>query len=193
MTVVRPDLSLGWGGSLGIQQDFTFNFFVLTLFMLMLLLGFRIIESPFGKTLQAIRENEERARAVGYDVDAILLRSFIISAFFGGVAGSLYTLLFRFISPDILFWSVSGQVVLMTIVGGMGTLLGPILGAVIFILLQDTLSRQTSHWSLIFGGIFMFFVIFAPKGIIGLIRERIKFRSAERMKSEGSFARDQQN
>ncbi len=185
MTITRPNIALGWI-DINIQGEFSFCLLVIGFFVIMYFFSFRIIDSPFGRVLQAIRENEDRARAIGYNVDAFLLCSFIISAFFGGVAGSLHALLFRFVSPDILYWSVSGTVVLMTIIGGIGTIYGPIIGSTIYILLQDVLSKQTTHWSLIFGCVFIFFVVFASNGIVGFLRENILFRGEKNNHKGGS-------
>ena len=128
------------------------------------------VRSPFGATLQAIRENERKAQALGYNPRACKVGVFVVSAFFGGLAGALYAPFAGFASPDLLFWLLSGQVLIMVIVGGAGTLMGPILGAAFFLLLEHHLSSVTDSWALILGLIFIGFVIFVPQGIWGLVR-----------------------
>lgn len=130
------------------------------------------VRSPLGTALQAIRENERKAQALGYNPRAYKIVAFVIAYFFGGLAGALYAPFAGFASPDLLFWLVSGQVLVMVIVGGAGTLVGPILGAAFFLLLENHLSAFTESWALILGAIFIFFVIFVPEGVWGLLERR---------------------
>lgn len=136
------------------------------------------VASPVGATLQAIRENERKAQALGYNARAYKMGVFVVSAFFGGLAGALYAPFAGFASPDLLFWVLSGQVLVMVIVGGAGTLVGPILGAAFFLLLEHYLSSFTDSWGLILGLIFIAFVIFVPQGVWGLVRGRERARPA---------------
>jgi branched-chain amino acid transport system permease protein len=129
-----------------------------------------VVASPAGATLQAIRENERKAQALGYNPRAYKIGVFVVSGFFGGLAGALYAPFAGFASTDLFFWLLSGQVLVMVIVGGAGTLAGPILGAAFFLLLEHYLSSFTDSWALILGVIFIGFVIFVPQGVWGLVR-----------------------
>lgn len=138
----------------------------------------RVVSSPFGRALVAIRENEERAEHLGYEVNHFLLGSFVISALFSGLAGGLYATLFGFVTPDLLFWLVSGEIVLVVLLGGIGTLGGAVIGAFVFVSLQEVLTESViDDWRIVFGLIIMFVVLFAPTGLYGLYQE---FRDGER-------------
>ncbi|MBI2527791.1 MAG: branched-chain amino acid ABC transporter permease [Candidatus Rokubacteria bacterium] len=128
------------------------------------------VASPVGTTLLAIRENERKASALGYNPRAYKIAVFVIAAFFGGLAGALYAPFAGFASPDLFFWILSGQVLVMVIVGGSGSLLGPIAGAAVFLLLEHHLSGLTDSWALILGLIFIVFVVFVPEGLWGIVR-----------------------
>ncbi|WP_435366071.1 branched-chain amino acid ABC transporter permease [Haloarchaeobius sp. DYHT-AS-18] len=145
---------------------FVFGFLVLVLVWFAVR---RVVRSPFGRTLTAIRENEARARHLGYDVNRFLFGSFVISGAISGVAGGLYATLYGFVTPDILFWLISGEVVLITLLGGIGTLGGPVVGALVFLSLQELLTEHaTDDWRLVFGAVIMLVVLFAPRGVYGL-------------------------
>jgi branched-chain amino acid transport system permease protein len=117
--------------------------------------------------LQAIRDNEERAEFIGYDVRIFKRRSFVISGIIGGLSGSLFALL-RFVDPDVLHWFTSAEALVMNLFGGMGTLYGPVIGAIVFLFSKDLISSYTEHWRLILGVIFVGFVLYSPRGIVGL-------------------------
>jgi len=165
--VPRPQL-----GPLDLGPEINLYYFVLVLVAVSVALIFRVVNSPFGKTLQALRENHNRAMSIGYDVDRFRLIAFIISGFFSGLAGGLYALLLHFVPLGALHWSTSGEVVVMTITGGMGTLMGPVLGAVAIILLRDVISNYTESWNLVMGAIFMAAVLGFRGGILGLLKWR---------------------
>jgi len=129
----------------------------------------RILDSPFGTVLQAIRENADRATACGYDIARIKHLSFVFSALFCGLAGSLDALRLTVVPIESLHWSTSGQVVIMTLLGGAGTFFGPFVGAGTFLVLEDLISARTESWPLVIGLIFMAFVLFLPKGIWGTL------------------------
>ncbi len=134
----------------------------------------RILESPFGAVLQAIRENSDRAAACGYDIDRVKLLSFVFSALFCGLAGSLDALRLTVVPIESLYWTTSGQVVIMTLLGGAGTFFGPFVGAATFLVLEDRVSLFTESWPLVIGAIFMAFVLFLPKGIWGTLLARLR-------------------
>jgi len=130
------------------------------------------VASPVGTTLLAIRENERKSSALGYNPRTYKIAVFVIAAFFGGLAGALYAPFAGFASPDLFFWILSGQVLVMVIIGGAGSLLGPIAGAAVFLLLEHYLSGLTDSWALILGLLFILFVLFVPEGLWGLVRRR---------------------
>jgi ABC-type branched-subunit amino acid transport system ATPase component/ABC-type branched-subunit amino acid transport system permease subunit len=139
----------------------------------------RVVHSPFGRVLQAIRENEQRAVFVGYDVRRYKLTAFVISCAFSGLAGALYTFLLNFAYPESLHVTVAGEIVAMTLVGGMRSFIGPAIGAAVFVFMRDTLSSLTENWLIYFGLIFIAFVMFSPNGIVG-VWERLRGLSNRR-------------
>ena len=130
----------------------------------------RLIESPLGKAFIAIRENDTRASLIGLNVYGLRLASFVIAAFYAGVSGALFALFGRYASASYMFYHVSGEAVVWTIVGGTGTLLGPIVGAGLFIIMREELSTHWQHHALLVGIIAILIVSFAPQGIVGLWR-----------------------
>ena len=136
-----------------------------------------IVRSPFGAVLAGIRENEAKTIALGYNTRAYKITTVVLSYAFGGLAGALYAGFAGYASPELFFWLTSGQVLIMVVVGGAGTLIGPILGAVFFVVLEHQLSQVTDLWPLVFGSVFMAFVLFAPQGIWGLVGRRLAARS----------------
>lgn len=129
----------------------------------------RILDSPFGAVLQAIRENSERAAACGYHVTRVKHLSFVFSALFCGLAGALDALRLSVVPVEALYWTTSGQVVIMTLLGGAGTFFGPFVGAAAFLVLEDRLSVVTESWPLVIGAIFVTFVLFLPRGLWGTL------------------------
>jgi ABC-type branched-subunit amino acid transport system ATPase component/ABC-type branched-subunit amino acid transport system permease subunit len=128
----------------------------------------RVVHSPFGRVLQAIRENEQRASFVGYDVRRYKLAAFVVSCAFAGLAGALYTFLLNFAYPESLHVTMAGEIAAMTLVGGMRSFVGPAVGAAVFVFMRDTLSSWTENWLVYFGVIFVAFVMFSPNGIVGV-------------------------
>ncbi len=131
-----------------------------------------LLRSPFGRTLQAIRENERRARFLGIAVERHLWLSFVISCAFVSLAGTLYALLNNFTDPRALRWDMSGNFVMMTVLGGMRSFWGPLIGAAIFVALQDYVSSHTENWMSVVGLIFVLVVLFFPRGVLGLLHGR---------------------
>ena len=132
------------------------------------------MRSPFGAVLRGIRENEAKTVALGYNTRRYKIAIVAISFGLAGLAGALYAPFAGFANTELLFWLLSGQVLIMVIVGGAGTLIGPILGAIFFLYVQQQLSSYTDSWALFFGVIFILFVLFMPEGIWGLIQSRFK-------------------
>jgi len=168
--------AIGWGAlTLDIGNKPTvFYFFLLAVFAAAVaLMGF-LLRSPFGRTLLAIRENERRARFLGIPVERHIWLSFSISCFFTALAGTLYALLNNFADPLALHYSLSGYFVVMTVIGGMRTFWGPLLGAAVFVVLQDYISSMTVNWMSFIGVIFILVVLFFPRGLLGTRRYAAK-------------------
>ena len=168
-----PSLSLP-GFSLNLLNPTTKYYAMLAVVGLAIWLFSRILSSPFGAVLEAIRENENRAQACGYDVRRTKLVAFILSGAFCGLAGALQAIHLSIVPIETMHYSPSGQAVMMALLGGMGTFFGPFVGAGVFLLLQDVFSSLTSHWQLLVGAIFIAFVLFLPLGIWGELLARMK-------------------
>src|SRR5262245_35068926 len=165
-----PQLRLGLPGtSIALDTPIRFYYFCFVLVGLAVAALKRILDSPFGAVLQAIRENSDRAVACGYDVNRVKLLSFVFSAMFAGLAGSLDALRLTVVPIESLYWTTSGQVVMMTLLGGAGTFFGPFVGAATYLVLEDRLSVFTESWPLVIGAIFSAFVLFLPRGIWGTL------------------------
>ena len=149
----------------------TLHWFVLAVVTLSYLLLRRITQSPFGMVLQSIRENEARTRAIGYPVERYKIAAVMLSGLFAGLAGVLYAVQKSFAAPDFVFFLISGQTVIFNVIGGIGTLVGPIVGAGFFLMLHEVLSRFLTEYYLIpVGIIFIAMVIFMPQGLLGFAR-----------------------
>jgi branched-chain amino acid transport system permease protein len=155
-------------GVVPIPDDVVMYFVVLAVFIGVFLFIRRIVHSPYGQVLKAIRENEPRAVSLGYDVDRYKLLAFVLSTALAGLAGALKALVLGFASLSDAHWSVSGEVVLMTLLGGMGTFAGPVLGAFTIIGLQNLLADRVGEWvTVIIGAIFVVCVIAFRRGFVG--------------------------
>ena len=149
-----------------------FYYFVLVCFAVVVaLMGF-ILRSPFGRTMIALRENERRARFLGIAVERHIWIAFTLSCFFMGLAGALYALVNNFADPRGLHYSQSGDFVMMAVMGGMRNFWGPLLGAAVFVALQDYLSSITINWMSFVGLLFVLMVLFFPRGLLGFIQRK---------------------
>ena len=164
-----PKTALFWGGP-SLASPHAFYFVVAVAVVISLVACRAVVRSPFGRALGAIRENERRFVSLGRDPRPFKLAVFVIAATFAGLAGALFAPFRGFASPEVMFWVLSGQGLMMVITGGIGTLIGPILGAMVFILIQEILSSYTEHWMIFTGAIFVGMVIFLPGGIVGTAR-----------------------
>jgi len=170
LTFSRPPLAIPGLFSIPFTTE-SLHWFVLAVVTLSYLVLRRITQSPFGMVLQSIRENEARTRAIGYPVERYKVVAVMLSGLFAGLAGVLYAIQNRFAAPDFVFFLVSGEVVIYNVIGGIGTLVGPILGAAFFLLLREGLSRFLTEYYLIpVGVIFIAMVIFMPQGLLGFMR-----------------------
>jgi branched-chain amino acid transport system permease protein len=162
-----------------------FYYFALACLIGSLLLCQQLVASPFGAVLRGIRENEAKTLTLGYNTRLYKIAVVVISYTLGGLAGALYAPFAGFANTELLFWLLSGQVLIMVIVGGSGTLIGPILGAAFFLLLEHQLSSYTEAWALFFGLVFIGFILFAPQGIWGLLtagcrRDHVRYAKGPR-------------
>jgi len=155
-----------------------FYYLVLLVLLAAFLFCRALVRSPFGAVLRGIRENEAKTLALGYNVRGYKIAIVALSYALGGLAGALYAPFAGFANTELLFWLLSGQVLIMVIIGGAGTLIGPILGAAFFLTIEHQLSNYTEAWALFFGLIFIGFVMFAPEGIWGLVRTRFRRRGS---------------
>jgi branched-chain amino acid transport system permease protein len=146
-----------------------YYYYVLAVFALCALLMWLIVNSPFGKALQAIRDNETRAEFIGIRIRRYRLIAFVISGIFTGVAGALWAPLNGLASPDILVWTFSGEIVFMTVLGGFRTFVGPIVGAVAFTYLKTYAVGFTVYWQLLLGTVLVVLILALPTGIMGAV------------------------
>jgi branched-chain amino acid transport system permease protein len=173
LNFARPALSIPGLFSVPFTTE-TLHWFVLAVVTVSFLILRRVTQSPFGMVLQAIRENEPRARAIGYSVERYKIVAVMLSGLFAGLAGILYAIQNKFAAPDFVFFLISGEAVIFNVMGGMGTLLGPIAGAAFFLLLREGLSRYFTEYYLIpVGMIFTAMVIFMPQGLLGFAKRRL--------------------
>lgn len=154
-------------GFINLNDSLTMYYFVFAIFLAGFCIIYRTIHSPFGEVLQAIRENEARALSLGYDVDRFKLLAFVISATLAGLAGATKAVVFQFASLTSAHWQTSGEVILMTLVGGLGTVFGPVIGALTVGALSHELSAFGSWVQVILGTIFVVCVLVFRRGIIG--------------------------
>jgi branched-chain amino acid transport system permease protein len=143
-------------------------YFALSLFVLSWLILHLIVRSPFGHALTGIRENTRRMRAIGYDVRSLKMRAFIVAAGFAGLAGAINAEFNLFVAPDAAHWTQSASILIMVLIGGAGTLVGPVIGAAIVMLLQNWISSYTQYWNLILGLLFIVLITWARHGLYGL-------------------------
>jgi branched-chain amino acid transport system permease protein len=172
--ITRPPLEIPGLLSLPLDTELRFYFLALVFFLFSFFIIKRIIDSPFGKVLVAIRENESRAEAIGYNTRIYKLISFEICGIFIGLAGALYVLFLNFAHISNVAFDTSGNIVMMTLIGGIGTLFGPIVGAFLVVLASEKASALWARWPLILGVIFVLFVLFARGGIWGLLTSFIQ-------------------
>ncbi len=161
-------------GLIDLSNSSAMYMFVLGVFLIGFALVWRIVHSPFGQVLKAIRENEQRALSLGYDTDRFKLIAFVLSGLVAGMAGGTKALVFQLASLTDVHWSMSGEVVLMTLVGGLGTLFGPVVGAAVIVTMQNYLAQLGSWVTVVQGLIFVVCVMLFRKGVIGEIASLIR-------------------
>jgi branched-chain amino acid transport system permease protein len=163
------------------------NYYYLTLAIVVaaLLLMWRITESPFGYIMRTLRDNQRRAAFLGINVRLHMLMNFVIAGAFAGLAGALWGPFSRSVSPGLLGWQESGIAVFMTLIGGAGAFVGPVVGSLIYTMLQAVVKMYTVYWPLTIGTIILLIVLFVPGGVLGLVDSRIKARQGRLRDAEG--------
>ena len=173
LRVPRPTLLLGWlsfSGPRGFQQFITsYYYYVLAVFVVCVVLMWVIVHSPFGKTLQAIRDNEIRARFLGIRIRRFRWIAFLVSGTFTGLAGILWVPLNGLTTPDVLYWTFSGEIVFTALLGGFRNFTGPIVGGMVFTYLKTYAVASTEYWQLLLGVVLVTLVLVLPTGIVGAI------------------------
>jgi len=156
-------------GLMDLKNPTVFYYLVLGVLLLFLYIGHRLVNARFGMVIRAAKSNEPRARAIGFSLYRYKLTAFAIAGAMCGVAGALLVNQTEYLTPEFMHWTRSGEIMFMVILGGMGTLVGPIIGAAVFLLLEDVLSAWTVHWQIILGPFLVLVVLFAKRGLFGLL------------------------
>ena len=159
-------------GGLDLNNDATFYYLCLGLLIGFILLSYRLVHSRFGMVIRGSKENETRMASLGFPTYRYKLVCFVIAGAGAGLSGALIANQTEFVSPSLMHWTVSGEILVMVILGGVGTLLGPVFGAMVLLLLEEFISRYTEHWMLVLGPILIFVVLFARRGLYGSFVER---------------------
>ncbi len=175
VNIPRPDIHIGFI-SIGTSSITGYYYFTLIIVLFSVLVIWRIVNSPFGLTIKSIRESPERAEFIGIPVKRYRLISFVISGTFSGLAGSLFSPFERSITPEISLWTKSAEPVIMTLLGGMKSFFGPVIGSIIYIILKELISTKTEYWMLYLGILLIFIVIFFREGIVSSIKKVVNIR-----------------
>jgi branched-chain amino acid transport system permease protein len=162
-------------GFIDLRNPVTLYYFCFAVLLLFLIIAARLVGSPFGMVMRGVNSNERRMTALGISAFRYKLTAFVISGAMCGTAGALLANHNLFVSPAIMHWSRSGEILIMVVFGGIGTLLGSILGATVYLLLEDSISRVTEHWQIFLGPLLIAFVVFAERGIYGTLA-RLQYR-----------------
>jgi branched-chain amino acid transport system permease protein len=171
--VPRPDLGIAWS----LMDNTPFYYFVLVIAGIASILLVRIVRSPFGYALRGIRESETRMLALGYNVWRYKYAAFVLAGVFAGLAGCLYVYYNRFVSPDYIHVVRSAEVLLMVILGGAGTLVGPAIGAALIVLFENLVSAYTQRWLMVLGFVYVIVTLFAPRGLTGIAQDFRRWRT----------------
>lgn len=162
-----------YAGLVQVEDPAAFFYIVLAVFVLVVLASRRLVQSRFGRVLRAIKDNDVRAQSLGFDSYRYQLVAFVIAGGLAGLAGMLHANLYEYVGPDLLHWILSGDLLVMLILGGAGTLVGPVLGAATFLLLQEVLSGYTRHWPIVLGPLLLCVVLFSSGGLYGLFKSNV--------------------
>ena len=180
MRVLRPLLlGMEWRGGKTAFLTGPFYYYTLVLFAGLGLAMWRITQSPFGLHLRAIRENAGKAAYVGVEIFRMRLSAFVISAIYGGIGGVILAVTTGLADPELAYWTHSGNLVFMAVLGGSGTFAGPAIGALVFVVLQDFVMAITQYWRFVMGGILVLLVVFMPRGLAGTVEMLLSRRGRE--------------
>jgi branched-chain amino acid transport system permease protein len=180
MRVLRPLLlGMEWRGGKTAFLTGPFYYYTLVLFAGLGLAMWRITQSPFGLHLRAIRENAGKAAYVGVEIFRMRLSAFVISAIYGGIGGVILAVTTGLADPELAYWTHSGNLVFMAVLGGSGTFAGPAIGALVFVVLQDFVMAITQYWRFVMGGILVLLVVFMPRGLAGTVGMLLSRRGRE--------------
>lgn len=166
----KPVAAIGGFTPFDLANATHFYYFVFAAMLLVFIFLRVLLRSAFGRALQGIRSNEQRMRSLGFPVYRYKLASFVIAGALAGLAGYLSAMQFGFVNPELLSWHQSGNVLLMLILGGLGSLYGAVVGAFVFVALQEVFSSVTTHWQLLLGGTIILLVIFLPRGLASVMK-----------------------
>ncbi len=170
MRVLKPLLfGVEWRGGKTVFLTGPFYYYALVLFALLGLAMWRITQSPFGLHLRAIRENAGKAAYVGVEIFRMRLAAFVISAVYGGIGGTILAVTTGLADPELAYWTHSGNLVFMAVLGGSGSFAGPAIGALVFVVLQDFVMSVTQYWRFVMGGVLVLLVVFMPQGLSGAV------------------------
>lgn len=180
MRVLRPLLlGMEWRGGKTAFLTGPFYYYALILFALLGLAMWRMTQSPFGLHLRAIRENAGKAAYVGVEIFRMRLAAFVISAVYGGIGGTILAVTTGLADPELAYWTHSGNLVFMAVLGGSSTFAGPAIGALVFVVLQDFVMAVTQYWRFVMGSVLVLLVIFMPQGLAGAIELLVARRDGE--------------
>ncbi|OQY52611.1 MAG: branched-chain amino acid ABC transporter permease [Desulfobacteraceae bacterium 4572_88] len=164
-----------------ISSTSTSYYFILITTAVCLFLMYLIVNSPFGRIFQSIRDNQERSEAVGVNVKRHQLMGLVIAAFFAGIAGSLFVVVEGCVFPDLMFWTLSLEILIMCLLGGWFTFLGPMLGAAIIVILRTFVGIYTEYWTLILGIVLMLLILFLPEGVLGYFQRSTAQKAGQKL------------
>lgn len=159
-------------------------YFSLAVTALCLVIMFRIVNSPFGRSFQAVRDNPGRSEAIGINVKHLQLTGMVIAGAFAGVSGSLFVVIEGSVFPELMFWTLSLEITIMCLLGGWFTFLGPMLGAAIIVLLRTFVGIYTEYWTMILGIVLMFLILFLPQGVLGFFQEKFETDGIKTIREE---------
>jgi branched-chain amino acid transport system permease protein len=180
MRVLLPLLlGMEWRGGKTTFLTGPFYYYALILFALLGLAMWRMTQSPFGLHLRAIRENAGKAAYVGVEIFRMRLAAFVMSAVYGGIGGTILAVTTGLADPELAYWTHSGNLVFMAVLGGSGTFAGPVIGALVFVELQDFVMAVTQYWRFVMGSVLVLLVIFMPQGVAGAIELLVARRDGE--------------
>lgn len=183
MVIPRPTLFGFQFPDVFIYRYYFIYFITIFLFVILTYVGYIIVNSPFGKTIQAIRDDEIRARLLGINITLYRLVAYVISGIYTGIGGALFALLYLYISPEQLYWTLSGEIVFYTILGGFNYFIGPIIGAFIYTILKVYVLSYFVYWKFLLGAILMLMLYFLPSGVTEIFYRISEYKLIKKIRS----------